>query len=180
MICGLMGYARSGKNTLADLIQRNHEEYKQIAFADALRAAVYHTNPIIDVDGTRVQDAVDRYGYEGAKSTKYGPEMRRLMQAYGTDGVRNHVSDSAWVDVVVGATSDGDWIINDCRFPSEIEAVRREGGTLLWVHRPGVEPANAHSSENSVSSDDADYIIYNHGTPADMMRQFNEILASIG
>lgn len=179
MIVGLMGHARSGKSTLADLIQRHHKEYEQIAFATALRQAVYDTNPLIDVDGTRVQDAIDLYGYEGSKSTKYGSEMRRLMQAYGTEGVRNNVSDSAWVDIVLGKVSEGDWIITDARFANEVEAVKDIGGVLLWVHRPGVEPVNAHSSESTVSSDDADFTIYNHGTPSDMMRQFNNIKNSL-
>ena len=179
MIAGLLGYARSGKNTLADLIDR-HYDTQQIAFADALRNTLYAMNPIIDADGKRVNDVIAEYGYDGAKSTKYGDELRRLLQTLGTEGVRDNVSDTAWVDVVVDKISDGgDWIVTDSRFVNEVEAIRSAGGVILWIHRPGVEAANGHSSENSVSQQDADFTIYNHGTPSDMLRQFINIINSL-
>lgn len=180
MIVGLCGLKRSGKSTLSGLINR-HYGYGEVAFADALRNAVYATNPLIDVDGTRVQDAIDLYGYEGVKTTKYAPEFRRLMQAYGTQGVRDNVSDTAWVDVVLNMISDGDnWVVGDVRFPNELEAVKSFSDSLsVWVHRPGLEGSDGHSSENSIKREDCEFTIYNHGTPSDMMRQFKEIMSDL-
>lgn len=176
MIVGLCGYARSGKNTLANLIDR-HYNTQQIAFADALRNVLYATDPMLHEDGTRVSDAVEEFGYDGVKETKYGQEFRRLLQNLGTQGVRDNISDTAWVDIVLNKISaGGDWTVTDCRFPNEVEAVRNAGGILLWVSRPGVAPANSHASENIVSSEDCDYIVYNHGTESDMMRQVKEII----
>lgn len=179
MIFGLAGYATCGKNMLADLVSR-HYDVKQIAFADALRNTLYATNPLLDVDGTRVNDAVAKYGYNGVKSSKYGDEFRRLLQTLGTDGVRDNISDSAWVDVVLDKiTSGGNWIITDVRFKNEIEAVTKAGGNNLWIRRPGVGPANGHSSENSVTELDCEFTIYNHGTPSDMVRQFKSIVKTL-
>ena len=176
MIVGLCGYARSGKNTLADLITRHHG-HQQIAFADALRDTLYDTNPLVSTDGARVQDVIDKHGFEGVKSTKYGPEVRRLLQMLGTDGVRNNVSDSAWVDVVLNKISaGGDWVVTDARFGNELDAIASAEGVLIWISRPGVEPANAHASENSVSESDCDFTIYNHGTPSDMLSQFKRYM----
>ena len=176
MIVGLCGKKRVGKDTLADLIERHYGNQK-IAFADALRATLYATNPLLDADGTRVQDAVDLYGYEGIKSTKYSGEYRSLMQRLGTDGVRDNIGDSTWVDIVKrNISAGGDWTVIDARFPNEIQAVRDSGGIILWVHRPGVESDDSHASENSVTQDDCDFIIYNHGTPADMLSQFKRYM----
>lgn len=179
VIVGTCGWATSGKNTLADLIDKHYGSH-QIAFADALRNVLYATNPLLDVDGTRVNDAVAEYGYNGVKKTKYGQEFRRLLQTLGTNGVRDNISDTAWVDIVINKVSaGGDWTINDCRFSNEIEAVKSVGGITLWVSRPGVSPANGHSSENSVGPDDCDFTIYNHGTPSDMLRQFKVIKSQL-
>lgn len=176
MIVGLCGWARSGKNTLADLVER-HYDAQQIAFADALRNVLYATNPLLDVDGTRVNDAIAQYGYDGVKKTKYNDELRRLLQTLGTGGVRENISDTAWVDVVLNKiNSGGDWIVTDARFPNELDAVASAGGVLIWISRPDVKPANGHASENSVSEEDCDFTIYNHGTPSDMLSQFKRYM----
>ena len=53
------------------------------------------------------------------------------------------------------------WIITDCRFPNEAEAIKDRGGIIIRVDRPGVEPVNAHPSETALDNLDFDYRIAN-------------------
>lgn len=176
MIVGLCGYARAGKNTLADLIE-THCGYKQIAFADALKNVAYGADPLLHPDGTTYRQAVDRYGTDGIKSTKYGPEYRRFLQNLGTQGVRDNMGEGTWVDIVKNRITDGgNWTVTDCRFANEVSTIRDSGGLVVWVHRPGVTAANGHESEHSVSETDCDFTIYNMSTPSDMVRQFKEAI----
>ena len=73
MIIGLSGYARSGKDTVANLLVLNYS-IKRLAFADAIKDAVLLLNPILD-NGRRVSDVVNDYGWEVAKANI---EVRRL------------------------------------------------------------------------------------------------------
>lgn len=174
MIIGLAGYARSGKDTLASMMVSNYD-FKQIAYADALKNILKATNPLLDEDGMRLNEALSYFGEDDLKSSKYGGEYRRLCQKLGTEGIRKNIGESTWINVVkdsISADPESDWVVTDCRFANEIQAVKDLGGQVLWVHRPGVDPVNSHSSDNSISERDADEIIYNMGTKADMLSQF--------
>ena len=86
MIIGLSGYAQSGKDTVAELLCLNYG-FKRISFALPMRDAIYTLNPYIINDGLgdgnwRVADEVDEHGWDIAKQH---PEVRRLMQVFGTD-----------------------------------------------------------------------------------------------
>ena len=74
MIIGLTGYARSGKDTVANYLVEHHG-YTRVAFADAIRDALYELNPYI-ANNLRVAEVVDDYGWDIAKTN---PEVRRLL-----------------------------------------------------------------------------------------------------
>jgi hypothetical protein len=80
MIIGLSGYAQSGKDTTAELLCLNYK-YKRQSFADPMRHALMIINPKLD-SITRLSEYVDDYGWDMAKQN---PEVRRLLQVFGTD-----------------------------------------------------------------------------------------------
>jgi dephospho-CoA kinase len=80
VIIGLSGYARSGKDTVAELLVLNYG-FKRMAFADGIREALSALNPILH-DGMRLNEVVKEYGWELAKSKD---EVRRLLQVLGTE-----------------------------------------------------------------------------------------------
>jgi hypothetical protein len=92
MIIGLSGYARSGKDTVADWLCLNYG-YTRLSFAQPMRDAIYTLNPMVE-GGNRVADLVDEYGWDIAKSN---PEVRRLLQVFGTDVGRKQFGDNFWV-----------------------------------------------------------------------------------
>jgi hypothetical protein len=56
MIIGLSGYARSGKDTVAELLVLNYG-FKRMAFADGIRESLIALNPILH-DGHRLNEIV--------------------------------------------------------------------------------------------------------------------------
>ena len=60
MIIGLSGYARSGKDTVAELLCLNYD-YKRVSFADPMREALYVLSPKLD-SIVRLSEYVDDYG----------------------------------------------------------------------------------------------------------------------
>lgn len=55
------------------------------------------------------------------------------------------------------------WIITDCRFPNEADAIKREGGYVIRIKRPFVKPVNYHQSEIALDDYNFDYVLNNDG-----------------
>ena len=79
MIIGLSGYARSGKDTVAQVLVEKYG-FQRIAFADKIREFLYDLNPRLDhtlKDSLRLRDIVDVNGWEKAKIHKVVRETGR-------------------------------------------------------------------------------------------------------
>lgn len=147
MIIGLAGFAQSGKDTLAKILIEEHG-FTKIAFADTIRVALYTLNPIVDDEGRRLQSLVDQQGWERAKLT---PEVRRLLQVFGTEVGRSLLGDQVWVELAMKKLdSSGNFVFTDVRFISEADAIRERKGFIWRINRDGVEPMNNHSSETEL------------------------------
>lgn len=187
-VIGIHGYARSGKDTIAGFLGKSHG-FRRLAFADRLRECTYALNPVItwetpSPDQARLQEIVDEIGWDEAK-VKYA-EIRRLLQAFGTEVGRELIRDSLWVDIVLDQMYDAwdqdpdqQFVITDLRFPNEVEALRSIPNNSaqeveLWkVVRPGVGPVNGHASDAGLEDDLFDVVINNHGTLEDLEKTVN-------
>lgn len=180
-VLGLTGYAQVGKDTAAAfLVGRG---WTRLSFADILRQSLYNLNPIIDhwcsgpedgeciAENWRVQLLVDEYGWDVAKVTY--PEIRELLQRFGTEVGRALYGDNFWVDRVVSQIKPGGkYVISDVRFPNEAQAVHNAGGTVWRVRRDGTGAVNSHVSDTGIDSLVVDGIIPNTGT----MEHFREVV----
>lgn len=178
LIIGIRGYAKSGKDTLANLMVE-HLEFEQRAFATALKGTLYATNPWINLDDTtfvRLQNLIDDIGWDEAKVTY--PECRRLPQKIGTEGGRENIHQDVWVRPVMESGYGPRLAISDTRFQNEVDAIRRRGGYIVRVNRPGVGPLNNHASETLDSP--VDFEIQNDREPMWMLDQLKEFLSSVG
>lgn len=163
MIIGLSGYARSGKDTMAEILCLNYE-YKRVAFADPMRDALYKMNPIV-IDKIRLADVVDTHGWEIAKTY---PEARRLLQRLGTEVGREMFGQNFWVEQALrGATPDSRIVISDVRFPNEADAIKELGGKIVRINRLNTEAVNSHPSEHAMDDYAFDKVINNHTTVDD-------------
>lgn len=191
-LVGLCGFARSGKDTVAQHMVS--QGWTRVAFADKLRDMLYALNPIIALDthevfqmgfedpvakveeGIRLRTIVDNETWDEAKVNHV--EIRQLLQRLGTEAGRECVDDNLWVSLAEEKieSAGGPVVVADCRFPNEVQMVRRRGGTLIWIEREGVGAVNAHASEHSIMENDCDYTIWNSGTLETLYESVETIL----
>ncbi len=174
-LIGLTGLAGAGKNEAANALVS--AGFRQDAFANRMRTAMLALDPwIVDTDAhdcvqVRLSELVRDYGWDTAK--RDFPEVRRLLQKFGTEAGRDIHGENCWVDALMR-----DWhrldgtpvytsglVVTDVRFQNEAEAIRSRGGWVIEVVRPGLQrlPGN-HASEAGFDPDLIDYTIYNDGT----------------
>jgi hypothetical protein len=175
MLIAFSGLKGSGKDTAAKVLIEEYGFFK-IAFADALREGLLVLNPAVWADPDDVgnlvylKDIIDQFGWDYAKNTY--SEVRRLMQVFGTEVGRQLVGENVWVDILQKRFPDiGDpntrYVITDCRFVNEAKFVDRNGGTIIWVTRPGVE-SDGHASESEEVKPWRNYLLVNDSTVGEL------------
>lgn len=164
MIIGLSGYARSGKDTVAELLVLNYG-FKRVAFADGIRKALLELNPFI-YDGVRLNETVDMYGWEVAKSKD---EVRRLLQVMGTEVGRKLIHEDVWVWRLFNSIgTDERIVIPDVRFPNEANVIKDRGGEVWRINRQNHHAVNDHVSEHAMDNYMFDRAIFNDGSLDDL------------
>lgn len=157
-VIGLSGYARSGKDTVGDILVRNG--YTRVSFADPMRDALLALNPlVIDEDGNvaPLYSVIALFGWERYKESGFGDDIRGLLQRLGTEVGRVQFGESFWVDVAMAKASrliqqNVPVVFTDVRFWNEAQAIQDLGGVVWRVRRPNVFPANDHASENELTN----------------------------
>lgn len=155
---GLSGWARSGKDTIADYLVEQHG-FTRVAFADPMRNALLALDPNIDFYGSQVSlsTIVRIGGWDLVK--EHSQEVRRLLQRMGTEVGRNLFGENFWVDQAIKNASKYDKVVfSDCRYLNEAEAIKNFGGQVWRISRPGVFAINDHGSEHDLD----DYIFDLH------------------
>ena len=156
-VIGIAGKARTGKDTVAEFIISANGGYRY-SFADPLRAMLV---PL----GIDMNDPYWRARKE-LPIPAIGVSPRRLMQTLGTEWGREMVHPDIWVSLARQRLLDRGpgMIIPDVRFDNEAKWVRKVGGLIIHLERPGVEEVEQHSSEDGVSVEMSDLTIKNDGT----------------
>ena len=161
-IIAALGYARTGKDEFAKVAVEEFG-FTRFAFADKLRECLYALNPVVDTDGIspiRVQDVIDQYTWDNYKRSKFGGEIRVLLQRFGTEVGRDLIADDIWLRELDKVNASR-IIVTDARFLNELEKVEHMGGYTVRIHRAGVGPVNDHPSETTIDQWDAHTEIYN-------------------
>ena len=175
MLIGLSGYARSGKDTAAELLCLNYS-FNRLSFADPMRDAIYKLNPICSERG-RVAEVVDEYGWDIAKST---PEVRRLLQVFGTEVGREMFGSNFWIDQAFKHIEEpGRFVFADVRFPNEADAIKARGGTVIRINRHNLSAVNGHKSEHALDNYMFNHVIYNDGTLDDLANNVFELMHNV-
>jgi len=142
-----------------------------------------------------------------AKFRVIKPNPRLLLQLLGTDCGRQVLHPQIWVNAMfanykgeeeIGLYDGGDldgeeayrvpkssWIITDCRFENEAEAVKSRGGIVIRVERPckncpnkecSCDKAPEHASETGLDSYKGfDHIIINNGSIDDLVEKIRKL-----
>jgi hypothetical protein len=145
-IVGVAGKKRHGKDTVADHLAAKYG-FVKIAFADPLRQII----------GKQLLYLTDEQMEDGPKKEeidpRWGKSPRRLLQVIGTDMFREVLDNEFWVRRCMYRVAEI-WAkdpsarvaISDCRFPNELEAVKKVGYALK-VERPDLPIDDTHKSE---------------------------------
>lgn len=141
------------------------------------------------------QEKVVKPKFDELKAELSNPyTVRKFLQRLGTEAVRNNIHPNTWVnalfadytpnygnpmtEAVYGHGSDmswPNWIITDCRFPNEIEAVKQRGGICIRVEKPNTV-LSTHASETALDNHQFDYTIQNTGTIDDLVLEVEKML----
>ena len=161
MIIGICGLIGSGKDTIADYLQNIHQ-FRRESFAHTLKdavASVFGWDRELLEGRTREsrewREQVDPWWSERLGMPGLTP--RYVLQYWGTEVCRRGFHDDIWIASLenkLRKTHD-DIVISDCRFPNEIQAIKRAGGIVIRVVR-GPEPVWFELAE-TVNAGDTGY-----------------------
>lgn len=141
MIVGICGFIGSGKDTVADYLVNFHE-FRRESFANTLKDAV---SSVFGWDRTMLEgrtkearewrEEVDSWWAERLDMPTLTP--RWVLQYWGTEVCRKGFHDDIWIASLENKlrNSRDHVVISDCRFPNEIEAIKKAGGMIVWVQR---------------------------------------------
>lgn len=197
LIIGLTGHAGAGKDTVADVLCSR--AWRRLAFADALRvevAAAWHIDPRMLIEratkdtplrSLRVGNADHRdwlmYAAVQGWSLLDERSPRWVMQRWGefrrlqnTDWWVRHVE--VWLATQRRDNYPG-LVVTDVRMANEADMLRRVGGLLVRVHRPGAgltaSDTASHDSEGHTALQ-ADDDIDNSGSLPDLAWEVERML----
>lgn len=179
MLVGLGHRKQVGKDTAAQILVEKYG-FHRIAFADALKAVAYHSDPLVDIGYSEVylKDLVDDVDWDKAKSYE---DVRRFLQNLGV-AARNWIGENVWVDsafvamTMLRSAGAKNFVITDVRFPNEFYKVRLEHGVLLRINRTAAPSGDAHVSETALTDYPWDYEIQNDGTIGELELKLVEVL----
>jgi hypothetical protein len=210
MIIGVCGLIGAGKDTVADYLVNIHQ-FRRESFANTLKDAV---SAIFGWDRELLEGRT-RHSREWREqqdawwTQRLGCPItpRWVLQHWGTEVVRKGFHDDTWIASLenkLRKTTD-DVVISDCRFPNEIEAIKRAGGMVIRVHR-GPEPEwyeyaeavnagpkhiswslakdhlskyNIHASETAWIGTEFDAVLDNNGTMDHLYNQVKNLALNL-
>jgi len=203
MIVGVCGFIGSGKDTVADYLVNFHE-FRRESFASTLKDAVA---AVFGWDRTMLEgrtkearewrEEVDLWWAERLAMPTLTP--RWVLQYWGTEVGRRSFHDDIWIASLENKlrNSKDSIVVSDCRFPNEIDSIKKLGGKIIWVQRGelpswydlaleanrgsnialnGLKAAKIHASEWSWIGHDFDAILDNNGTIEDLYQQIKSLL----
>lgn len=196
-LIGISGRKHHGKSAIAliiaSLVQpQGSDRYAELAFAAELKNTC-----------RTLWDLSDAQLYGDQKEVvdpRWGVTPRVIMQQMGS--FARSVHKDTWVRVVIRQIEEarergrllekdqelqdllGEWaklppvvtVVTDVRHANEVEAVRRLGGVIWKVVRPGMDDSDAHESETEVDKIEPDVTVENAGSLEDLQWAVENIL----
>ena len=176
-VIGIHGFARSGKDTVADYIVDKDIYKAKYSFAYPLKNAVsgLFGIPREDLDGDNREVILPEWGLS----------IRQILQRFGTESMRDVFGEDFWLKKAQQTVDRAEvefgikqLIIPDVRFANEAEFCR-ENGILIHVVRPDADGKVGdvgHASEGGIIPEEDDHLIFNDGTLEDLYKKVDEII----
>lgn len=173
MIIGFAGPKRSGKDYAYGIIKSYFPYIERIAFADPIKEKICD---IFNIKKDELENLKTQTNLSIKGDNDYGLfSGRELLTGIGMlmRGYNEHQFE-AYVETVVKKNPDKLYICTDVRFQSEVNLIHSLGGTVIQIHRNGVE---YEMSETEKGINNYDYLIENGFTfEKDLIAIIGEIL----
>jgi len=171
-IVAFSGPAGSGKTTAAKHLVGEHG-YRRIRFADPLNDMLRDFGLTFDqIDGPLKETPCD---------TLCGKTPRRAMQTLGDEWGRQLIGGDIWVRAwerrlkeAMLWSSDTRSVVDDLRYPNELDALLKHDALIVRVHRPAVLAVEAHASENHTLF--SQRVLINDSTTSDFVNRLELLL----
>jgi len=191
---GLSGFAKSGKTTAAEYLQREYG-YTRLHIADTLRSML---NVLLGDLGLTFAES-KRYLEGDLKETiipELGVTSRHAQISLGTEWGRNQIHPDLWQrcwEARAARLPSGLAMNDSVRFRNEEAGIRTRDGITIMIVRPGLGPAafkgrvgkwlyqtfgvmrGVHDSER-VDRLNPDFVIYNTGSLDDLYRMIDRVM----
>lgn len=165
-IIGIIGLAGSGKIIVANHLADRYG-YRRIRFGDPLKRVVRAMGlSEYEVDGEGKKKPNDLFG---------GMTPATVIKSLSSDWGRRMVHTDIWVNLWRRdvEADDGSVVADDIRNPNEAAMIKRMGGQIWRVFRPGLD---AHYSEKAVREVPEDKLITNAGTIPDLIASVDALM----
>ena len=196
-IIAICGFQSSGKDTIASyLVERLN--FKKLSFAACLKdiVSIMFDWPRDKLEGLTKEDRKWREEVDEWWATELNmPNLtpRYVLQYFGTELFRVHWNQDIWLKVIEKKINQyRNIVITDCRFPNEIEMLKKYNAKFIHIHRQmpswfksyqegnDVEEASKlHISEKEWIRTNPDFIINNDGTLDELYENINNILVNL-
>jgi hypothetical protein len=149
VVIGLVGLKQSGKSTVANYLVQRHR-FARGKFAGALKHMMRAFLLYRGVGEAQIERMVEGDLKEVPTPFLNGRTPRHAMQTLGTEWGRDCIHPDLWIDTEtehLGRDLTSRVLFEDVRFSNEVTAIRRLGGRILQVVRPGQSATDGHVSE---------------------------------
>jgi hypothetical protein len=165
----LAGRMGTGKTTIAWELAVRHG-YAMESLAKPIKEILDLAYPIVG------KTTAQRVATPTGTASRTG---RELMQLLGTDAVRNNVDLDFWIRCLFKRleTTPKPWVIDDLRFPNEVEALAKAGFYTVRLVRPGI-PLGGHASETQSDNLDVHFEVQTTASPREVVEWLMVTLAS--
>lgn len=171
-IIAFCGQATAGKTSAACIVASNYPNVTRISFADPIRDMLKAGFGFTDSD---------LHEHKHTPMCRlFGKTPREAMQTLGTEWGREKIGRDIWAATAISRAKvlndEGYTVVfDDCRFDNEAEYVRKSGGIVIRIDRPGLPPPMDHASERGV----APHLINHTLMAADLNQLQGKVLATI-
>jgi len=164
-LLGLVGFIGSGKDTVADYLC-SHYDFQRDSFANTLKdavASVFGWDRSM-LEGKTPESRAWREEVDVWWSTRLNiPTLtpRWVLQHWGTEVLRNAFHDDIWIASLENKlrNSTTNTVVSDVRFPNEIAAIQKSGGSIVLINRGPLPEWYVHALKvNTLSENDPSWI----------------------
>ncbi len=190
-IIGLCGDIGSGKDTVAEFLQKGHG-YVRVQFACKLKEVALDVFGLLGLE--------DRHVFGTQEDPQFGKDEpipsivdaagvprtgRSIMQWLGTEGFRS-IDPNVWVKYAMARYVDPKpnmrHVFSDVRFSTEFVAIRERGGVVWEVSKVGGpdHDSRGHVSEQQWKQEPKDaHLVARHGDPQALYDATDLVLAQV-